>query len=72
MFPATLLRETERAAAEIGATRSKLIRCAVERYLEAVQRKGLEQELAAGYVANSALDRRIGEEFSAADYGTRH
>jgi metal-responsive CopG/Arc/MetJ family transcriptional regulator len=64
-FPAPLFRETERVVAEIGTNRSKLIRCAVEQYLETLQRKRLEQELAAGYVANSALDRRIAEEFSA-------
>jgi len=69
-LPGMLFRETERVAAEIGASRSKLIRCAVEQYLEALQRKRLEQELAAGYVANSALDRRIAEEFSAVDYET--
>jgi len=71
-LPTPLFRETERVAVEIGASRSKLIRCAVEQYLEALQQKRLEQELAAGYVANSALDRRISDEFSAADYGTRH
>ena len=49
-----------------------MIRCAVELYVEALQWKRLEQELAAGYAANSALDRRIAEEFSAAEYGTRH
>ena len=69
-FPTSLFRETERVAAETGASRSKLIRRAVEQYLEAVQRKRLEQELAAGYAANSALDRRIAQEFSAVDYGT--
>jgi metal-responsive CopG/Arc/MetJ family transcriptional regulator len=69
-FPAPLFTETERVAAEIGISSSKLIRCAVEQYLGAVKRKKLEQELAAGYVANSALDRRIAEEFSAVDYET--
>jgi len=69
-FPAPLFSETERVATEIGTSRSKLIRCAVEQYLEALRREILEQELAAGYVANSVLDRRIAEEFSAADYGT--
>ena len=69
-FPTPLFTETERAAVETGASRSELIRCAVEQYLEALQRKRLEQELAAGYVANAALDRRIAEEFSAVDYGT--
>jgi HD-like signal output (HDOD) protein len=47
-----------------------LIRCAVEQYLEAVRRKRLEREPAAGYVANAAIDCRITEEFSAADYET--
>jgi metal-responsive CopG/Arc/MetJ family transcriptional regulator len=69
-FPGPLFRETERVAAETGITRSELIRCAVEQYLEALERKRLEQELAAGYAANSALDRRIAEEFSAVDYET--
>ena len=69
-FPAPLFTETERIVAEIGTNRSKLIRCAVEQYLETLQRKRLEQELAAGYVANSALDRTIAEEFSAVDYET--
>ena len=69
-FPTGLVKETERVAAETGTNRSKLIRCAVEPYLEMLQRKGLEQELAAGYVANSALDSRIAEEFSAVDYET--
>jgi len=67
-FPTPLFKETERAVAEIGTNRSKLIRSAVEHYLEALQRKRLEQELAAGYVANSATDRKIAEEFSFVDY----
>jgi metal-responsive CopG/Arc/MetJ family transcriptional regulator len=69
-FPAPLFRETERVAAEIGTSRCKLICSAVEQYLEALQRNRLERELAAGYVANSAVDRRIAEEFSALDYET--
>lgn len=69
-FPAWLFRETERVAAETGTSRSKLIRCAVGWYLETLRRKRLEQELVAGYAANSALDRRIAQEFSAADYET--
>ena len=69
-FPAPLFRETERVVAEIGTNRSNLIRCAVEQYLEALQRKKLEQELAAGYAANSALDRKIAEDFAAVDYET--
>jgi len=69
-FPAPLFRETERLAAETGTSRSELIRRAVEQYLEALRRERLERELAAGYVPNSALDRRIADEFSAVDYET--
>jgi len=60
-FPAPLFRETERVRRRDGTNRSNLIRRAVEQYLESLERKRLEQELAAGYVANSATDRRIAE-----------
>jgi metal-responsive CopG/Arc/MetJ family transcriptional regulator len=69
-FPTALFKETERVAAETGITRSELIRCAVEQYLEVLNWKRVEQELAAGYAANAALDRRIAEEFSAVDHET--
>jgi len=69
-FPAPLFRETETRRRRNWHQPQQLIRCAVEQYLEALQRKRLEQELAAGYVANSALDRRIAQEFSAVDYET--
>ena len=69
-FSGPLFREIERVAAETGASLSKLIRCAVEQYLEAARRNRLEQELAAGYVANAAVDRGIAEEFSTVDYET--
>jgi len=69
-FPEPLFRETERAVAELATSRSSLVRAAVEQYLEALRRKRLEEELAAGYVANSAMDRKIAAEFSAVDYET--
>jgi metal-responsive CopG/Arc/MetJ family transcriptional regulator len=69
-FPEPLFEQTERAAAELAINRSALIRSAVERYLEALHRKRLEEELAAGYVANAELDRRIAAEFSSVDYET--
>jgi metal-responsive CopG/Arc/MetJ family transcriptional regulator len=69
-FPEPLFEQTERAATELAINRSVLIRSAVERYLEALHRKRLEEELAAGYVANAELDRRIAAEFSAVDYET--
>jgi metal-responsive CopG/Arc/MetJ family transcriptional regulator len=69
-FPEPLFRETERAAAEFATSRSGLIRAAVEQYLEALRRKRLNEELATGYAANSAIDRKIASEFSAVDYET--
>jgi hypothetical protein len=47
-----------------------LIRSAVEQYLEALHRKRLDEELAAGYPANAELDRKIAAEFSSVDYET--
>jgi metal-responsive CopG/Arc/MetJ family transcriptional regulator len=69
-FPEPLFRETERAVAELATSRSSLVRAAVEQYLEALRRKRLEEELAAGYAANSAMDRKIAAEFSAVDHET--
>jgi hypothetical protein len=37
--------------------------------LEALQRERLERELAAGYIANASVDRRISDEFLAVDFG---
>lgn len=69
-FPEPLFRETQRAAADLSTNRSSLVRAAVEHYLEGLRRKKLDEELAAGYAANSALDRGIADEFSAVDYET--
>jgi len=69
-FPEPLFRETERAVAELSTSRSSLVRAAVEQYLEGLRRKRLEEELAAGYAANSAMDRKIAAEFSAVDNET--
>lgn len=69
-FPESLFRETERAVAELSTSRSSLVRTAVEQYLESLRRKQLDEELAAGYTANSAMDRKIAAEFSAVDYET--
>ena len=69
-FPEPLFRETERAVAEFSTSSSSLVRAAVEQYLEALRRKRLDEELAAGYAANSAIDRKIASEFSAVDYET--
>ncbi len=69
-FPEPLFEQTERTAAELAINRSTLIRSAVEQYLAALYRKRLEEELAAGYIANADLDRKIATEFSSVDYET--
>jgi hypothetical protein len=43
------------------------VRSAVEQYVKELQRQRLERELAEGYAANAALDRRICGDFSYVD-----
>jgi metal-responsive CopG/Arc/MetJ family transcriptional regulator len=66
-FSGDLYARTQRAVADLKVSRSVLIRSAVEVYLENLTRRKLEQELAEGYIANAALDRRIAEEFAYSD-----
>jgi len=66
-FPADLLERAERAASELATNRSRLIRLAVEQFLQALQRRELERQLAEGYRANAALDREICREFAYVD-----
>jgi metal-responsive CopG/Arc/MetJ family transcriptional regulator len=68
-FPDVLFQRAERAAAALSTNRSGLIRAAVEHYLQSLERERMERELADGYTANTALDRRISQEFSAVDFG---
>ena len=66
-FPKDLLKRTEMAASKLSTDRSKFIRSAVEEFLNAQERAELEQRLAAGYLANAELDRRISQEFAYVD-----
>jgi metal-responsive CopG/Arc/MetJ family transcriptional regulator len=66
-FPSPLLSRTERAVAELHTNRSALIRVAVEKYLEFLQKAKLEQALAEGYAANAAQARKSCEEFAHVD-----
>lgn len=63
-FPEPLFRRAEQAAVELATDRSKLVRSAVERYLEVLRQRRLEAELAEGYAANAVLNREIAEEFA--------
>ena len=66
-FPETLLKQTEEAASQLSTDRSKLIRSAVESYLERLKKTELEEALAEGYRTHGELDRQIAEEFAHLD-----
>jgi metal-responsive CopG/Arc/MetJ family transcriptional regulator len=66
-FPERLLAETEKAASSLATTRSSFIRAAVERYIESLRQRRMEQDLAAAYSANAELDREICREFEHVD-----
>jgi metal-responsive CopG/Arc/MetJ family transcriptional regulator len=66
-FSERLLRETEDAASQMSTDRSKLIRSAVESYLEQRKKAELEAALAEGYRIHAALDREIAAEFAHSD-----
>jgi metal-responsive CopG/Arc/MetJ family transcriptional regulator len=66
-FSEALLKETEEAASQLSTDRSKLIRSAVESYLEGLKKAQLEQALAEGYRIHGELDRQIAEEFAHSD-----
>jgi len=66
-FSETLLKQTEEAASQLSTDRSKLIRSAVESYLEGLKKTELEEALAEGYRTHAELDRQIAEEFAYSD-----
>jgi metal-responsive CopG/Arc/MetJ family transcriptional regulator len=66
-FPEELLKQAERVASELSTDRSKLIRSAVETFLEDRARMQLEEELGEGYRSFAALDREIAKEFAYVD-----
>jgi metal-responsive CopG/Arc/MetJ family transcriptional regulator len=66
-FSETLLKQTEEAASQLSTDRSKLIRSAVESYLERLKKTELEEALAEGYRTHAELDRQIAEEFAPLD-----
>lgn len=66
-FPEDLLKQAERVASELSTDRSKLIRSAVETFLEDRTKMQLEEELAEGYRSFAAFDREIAKEFAYVD-----
>jgi metal-responsive CopG/Arc/MetJ family transcriptional regulator len=61
-FPKDLLERAEQRASDLSTDRSKLIRSAVEQYLEFSVRRELERTLAEGYRANDVRNREISQE----------
>ena len=66
-FPAGLLQQTDEAARALHRNRSELIRSAVEKFLNAMEAKRFEEQMAAAYAANSKMNRKLCEEFEAVD-----
>ena len=66
-FSESLLKRTDEAAKRMGNNRSELIRRAVEKLLEAEEKRRLEEELAAGYAANARMSQELAEEFAFVD-----
>jgi metal-responsive CopG/Arc/MetJ family transcriptional regulator len=62
-FPEGLLRRADEAARKLEKSRSELIRVAVEQFLDEMETKRFELELAAAYMANAQMSREIMEEF---------
>ena len=67
-IPPGLLAQLNEAATKANQNRSRLIRDALERYLDELRRQELRESLKEGYVVHAARDLRIAEEFAAADY----
>ncbi len=66
-FPSSLLERADEAAAQLEQNRSELIRTAVEKLLDGIEKEKFEKEMAEGYIANSAMNRSILEEFAHVD-----
>lgn len=66
-FPSSLYEETEKAISEMHTTRSAFVRTAVAYYIHDMRRKKMEEELAAGYMANAICAQRVAEELMGAE-----
>lgn len=62
-FPSALLRRADQAAADLDASRSELVRTAVEQLLDSIEKKRLEAELAEAYAANAAMNLELAKDF---------
>jgi predicted transcriptional regulator len=62
-FPSSLLQRADEAASQLEKNRSELIRTAVEHWVDRIERKRFEAQLAAAYAANSGMNQELAEDF---------
>jgi len=66
-FPTALLARTDKAAEKLEKNRSELIRSAVERMLDDLEKAELDEQLALAYATNGRINLELLEEFKSAD-----
>lgn len=66
-FPSALLARADRAAAKLGKNRSELVRSAVERMLDELEKRELDEQLALAYAANGRINIELLKEFESPD-----
>lgn len=66
-FSTPLLKRADEAARKMEKNRSELIRTAVTRFLDDLEAKKFEEELAAAYAANAGMNLALSEEFEHID-----
>lgn len=66
-FSESLLKRTDEAARHLEKNRSELIRTAVERLLDGLEKQKFDAELAVAYTANASMNLAIAEEFAPVD-----
>lgn len=69
-IPSELLARLDEEARSAGASRSQVIRAAVQAFLEAQQTERRRQRLAEGYQIHASRDLRVAEAFRYVDYET--
>lgn len=68
VLPPALLEQVDKVVSKQKTNRSRLIRQALEQFLEEQQRQELRELLKEGYLIHAERDRSIAEEFAYPDY----
>jgi metal-responsive CopG/Arc/MetJ family transcriptional regulator len=69
-FPAPLLSRADSAAASLKKSRNEFVRTSVEHMLQAMERRKLNGELQAAYLANARRNLDLLDEFAEVDFGS--